>query len=92
MLTVETIDINILSDLKGKARVEIINIQPFQGDSTVLCIILKLFFHCVYTSISKIKKLPSKKKKKRRNESVLSSFGKSPFYEIPELSLSFTLI
>lgn len=31
----ETINVNILSDLKGKIRVEIINIQPFQRDSTV---------------------------------------------------------
>lgn len=31
----ETIGVNILSDLKGKICVEIINIQPFQRDSTV---------------------------------------------------------
>lgn len=89
-----TIDINILSDLKGKLRVEIINIQPFQGDSMVLYIILKLFFH-VYLSIFACIPLLVKLKsflKKKRNESVLSSFGKSPLYEIPELSLSFTLI
>lgn len=75
----ETIGINILSDLRGNIRVEIINIQPFQRDSTVLCIILKFFFLYVYTSMSKIKKL-SKKKKKGMNP-YYTSFTKSPFYE-----------